>query len=101
MTTDSTATAPDTTDWKQTPDGIAIPPLSPDDVLYESLDGFGRITLNRPIVLNAVNKNVQRRLDGGARPRRGGRAGEGDHPHRRGARLLRRWRHVVLALPRR
>ena len=63
MTTDSTATAPDTTDWKQTPDGIAIPPLSPDDVLYESLDGFGRITLNRPIVLNAVNKNVQRRLD--------------------------------------
>ncbi|MXX79782.1 MAG: enoyl-CoA hydratase/isomerase family protein [Chloroflexi bacterium] len=54
---------PDTSTWKQTPDGIAIPPPSPDDVLYEAADGVARITLNRPIVLNAINKNVTRLLD--------------------------------------
>ena len=56
-------TEPDTTHWKRTPDGIAIPPPSPDDVLYEAADGVGRITLNRPIVLNAINRNVTRLLD--------------------------------------
>ena len=56
-------TQPDTSQWKRTPDGIPIPPPSPDDVLYESLDGFGRITLNRPIVLNALNKSMQRGID--------------------------------------
>lgn len=54
---------PDTSNWKRTPDGIAIPPPSPDDVLYEAADGFARITLNRPIVLNAINRNVTRLLD--------------------------------------
>ncbi len=48
---------------KKTPDGIEIPPPGPDDVLYEQGDGFARITLNRPVVLNALNKNVQRLLD--------------------------------------
>ncbi len=58
-----TTTEPDTTQWKRTPDGIPIPPPSPDDVLYESLDGFARITMNRPIVLNALNKSMQRGID--------------------------------------
>ncbi|MBX7110549.1 MAG: enoyl-CoA hydratase/isomerase family protein [Dehalococcoidia bacterium] len=52
----------DTSSWKQTPDGIPIPPPSPEDVLYENRDGVGWITLNRPRVLNAVNKNVTRLL---------------------------------------
>ena len=32
-------------------------------MLYEAADGVARITLNRPIVLNAINKNVTRLLD--------------------------------------
>ena len=48
---------------RKTPDGIEIPPPGPDDVLYEKGDGFARITLNRPTVLNAMNKNVQRLLN--------------------------------------
>ena len=54
---------PDTSTWQKTPDGIAIPPPSPDDVLYEARDGVAKITLNRPLVLNAINKNVTRLLD--------------------------------------
>ena len=54
---------PDTSTWKQTPDGIAIPPPSPEDVLFEAANGIARITLNRPIVLNAINRNVTRLLD--------------------------------------
>ena len=54
---------PDTSTWKQTPDGIAIPPPSPEDVLFEAANGVARITLNRPIVLNAINRNVTRLLD--------------------------------------
>lgn len=54
---------PDTSTWKKTPDGIAIPPPSPNDVLYEAADGVATITLNRPIVLNAINRNVTRLLD--------------------------------------
>ena len=56
-------TEPDTSSWKKTPDGIAIPPPSADDVLYKASDGVARITLNRPIVLNAINRNVTRLLD--------------------------------------
>lgn len=55
-------TEPDTSTWQQTPDGIPIPPPSPDDVLYEAAGGVARITLNRPRVLNAINKNVTRLL---------------------------------------
>lgn len=50
----------DTSGWKQTPDGIPIPPPSPDDVLYETREAVAWITLNRPRVLNAVNKNLTR-----------------------------------------
>lgn len=39
-----------------------IPPPSLDDVLYESHEGYGIITLNRPVVLNAINWSIQRRL---------------------------------------
>ena len=56
-------TQPDTSTWKQTPDGIPIPPPSPDDVLYEATDGVARIVLNRPLVLNAINRNLMRLLD--------------------------------------
>ena len=49
-------------EWKKTPDGIEIPPPSPNDVLYEKQDAIARITLNRPVVLNALNKNVWRLL---------------------------------------
>ena len=52
------------TEWKKTPDGIEIPPPSPDDVLYEAGDGIARITMNRTVVLNALNKNMQRLLSG-------------------------------------
>jgi enoyl-CoA hydratase/carnithine racemase len=52
----------DTSTWKKTPDGIAIPPPGPDDVLYEVRDGVTWITMNRPVVLNALNKNMQRLL---------------------------------------
>ena len=48
---------------KKTPDGIEIPPPGPDDVLYEADGNVVRITLNRPTVLNAMNKNVQRLLN--------------------------------------
>lgn len=41
---------------------IEIPPPSPDDVLYEKRDGYALITLNRPVVLNAINWSIARRL---------------------------------------
>lgn len=41
---------------------IEIPPPSPDDVLYEKRESFAVITLNRPVVLNAINWSIQRRL---------------------------------------
>lgn len=44
------------------PQQIEIPPPSMDDVLYEKRDGYAVITLNRPVVLNALNWSIQRRL---------------------------------------
>ena len=61
MTASETNT--DTSTWQQTPDGIPIPPPSPEDVLYKSNDGVGTITLNRPLVLNAINRSVLRLLE--------------------------------------
>ena len=39
-----------------------IPPPSLDDVLYERREGYAVITLNRPVVLNAINWSINRRL---------------------------------------
>ena len=50
------------TEVKRTADGIEIPPPGPEDVLYSAGDGFCRITLNRPTVLNAMGKNLYRLL---------------------------------------
>lgn len=47
---------------KKTPDGLEIPPPSPEDVVYQKQDGYAIIRINRPVVLNAMNKNVQRLL---------------------------------------
>ena len=44
------------------PQQIEIPPPSLDDVLYEKREGYAVITLNRPVVLNALNWSIQRRL---------------------------------------
>ena len=41
---------------------IEIPPPSLDDVLYEKREGYAVITLNRPVVLNAINWSINRRL---------------------------------------
>jgi enoyl-CoA hydratase/carnithine racemase len=42
--------------------GLPIPPPSPDDVLYRKGQGFATITLNRPVVLNAINWSILCRL---------------------------------------
>ncbi len=39
-----------------------VPPPSPDDVLYRSENGIAWITLNRPVVLNAVNWSLRKGL---------------------------------------
>lgn len=45
------------------PQPIEIPPPSLDDVLYEKRDSYAVITLNRPVVLNAINWSIARRLE--------------------------------------
>ena len=42
---------------------MAIPPPSPDDALHVAADGVARITLNRPILLNAINRCMTHLLD--------------------------------------
>lgn len=44
-------------------DPVEIPPPSPDDVLYRKDGSTGWITLNRPVVLNAINWSVTRGLE--------------------------------------
>ncbi len=41
---------------------IEIPPPSPDDVLYRADNSIAWVTLNRPVVLNAVNWSIRLRL---------------------------------------
>ena len=45
-----------------TPNQVEIPPPSLDDVLYEKRHSHALITLNRPVVLNALNWSIMRRL---------------------------------------
>ena len=45
---------------RYTPDGQEVPPPSDNDVLYEPDDGFAWVTLNRPLVLNAVDWSLRR-----------------------------------------
>jgi enoyl-CoA hydratase/carnithine racemase len=45
---------------RYTPDGQEVPPPSEHDVLYERDEGFAWITLNRPLVLNAVDWSLRR-----------------------------------------
>jgi enoyl-CoA hydratase/carnithine racemase len=45
-----------------TPNQVEIPPPSLDDVLYEKREEYALITLNRPVVLNALNWSIMRRL---------------------------------------
>jgi len=45
-----------------TPEGIEVPPPSPNDVLYRKDEGFAWITLNRPVVLNAIDWSIRRGL---------------------------------------
>ena len=47
---------------RYTPDGTEVPPPSDNDVLYEPDEGFAWITLNRPLILNAVDWSVRRGL---------------------------------------
>ena len=49
-------------DKRYTPDGLEVPAPSENDVLYEREDNFAWITLNRPLVLNAVDWSLQRGL---------------------------------------
>lgn len=44
------------------PQQVEIPPPSLDDVLYEKHEDYAIITMNRPVVLNALNWSIQRRL---------------------------------------
>lgn len=45
---------------RYTPEGYEVPAPSENDVLYESRDGIGWITFNRPLVLNAVDWSLTR-----------------------------------------
>jgi enoyl-CoA hydratase/carnithine racemase len=42
--------------------GVPIPPPSLDDVLLDRREGYAIVTLNRPVVLNAINWSILRRL---------------------------------------
>ncbi len=47
---------------RYTPEGKLVPPPSADDVLYEAEAPLCWITLNRPLVLNAIDWSVRRQL---------------------------------------
>jgi len=47
---------------RYTPDGELVPPPSASDVLYEARGPVSWITLNRPLVLNAIDWSVRRQL---------------------------------------
>jgi enoyl-CoA hydratase len=47
---------------RYTPEGFEVPAPSENDVLYEVEEGIAWITINRPLVLNAVDWSVQRGL---------------------------------------
>ena len=57
-----TAGAPGEAPPRYTPDGQLVPPPSASDVLYEPQGPFCWITLNRPLVLNAIDWSVRRQL---------------------------------------
>jgi enoyl-CoA hydratase/carnithine racemase len=42
--------------------GVPIPPPSLDDVLLDKRESYAIVTLNRPVVLNAINWSILRRL---------------------------------------
>ena len=56
------AGAPGEAPPRYTPDGELVPPPSAADVLYEPQGPFCWITLNRPLVLNAIDWSVRRQL---------------------------------------
>src|SRR3546814_2398132 len=64
MPNDPIAIAPDQQDpnKRYTPEGYEVPAPSADDVLYEVREQVAWITLNRPLILNAVDWSLTHHL---------------------------------------